>query len=47
MYAHERLGVPTIMKALEAEYGFKRTAANAYLMLRNPAYIANTDFGTC
>ena len=44
MYAHERLGVPTIMKVLEAECGFRRTAANAYLMLRNPAYIGEHRF---
>ena len=38
MYVNQRLGVPTIMKTLEAEFGFRRTAANAYLMLRNQTY---------
>ena len=38
LYVHDRQGVPTIMRTLEAEYGFRRTAANAYLMLRNQAY---------
>ena len=38
LYANERQGVPTIMKTLEAEFGFRRTAANAYLMLRNATY---------
>ena len=44
LYANERQGVPSIVKALEAEYGFRRTAANAYLMLRNPAYIGEHRF---
>ena len=39
MYVNERQGVPSIMKALRAKYGFGRTAANGYLMLRNPAYL--------
>ena len=39
MYANERQGVPTIMRTLQAEFGFRRTAANAYLMLRNAAYV--------
>ena len=43
-YANKRQGVPTIMKTLEAEYGFRRTAANAYLMLRNPAYIGRMTY---
>ena len=37
-YANERRGVPTIAKALQREYGFKRSAAGLYWMLRNPAY---------
>ena len=37
-YANERQGVPTIMRTLQAEFGFRRTAANAYLMLRNATY---------
>ena len=38
-YANERQGVPTIMRTLQAEFGFRRTAANAYLMLRNATYV--------
>ena len=37
-YANERQGVPTIAKTLEREYGFKRTAAGLYWMLRNATY---------
>ena len=39
MYVTERRGVPTIAKALQREYGFKRTAAGLYLMLRNATYV--------
>ena len=38
LYANERQGVPTIMRRLASEYGFTRTVANTYSMLRNPAY---------
>ena len=38
MYVTERRGVPTIAKTLEREYGFKRTAAGLYWMLRNATY---------
>ena len=38
MYVTERRGVPTIAKTLEREYGFKRTAAGLYWMLRNETY---------
>ena len=44
MYAHERLGVPTIMKTLAAEFGFRRTTANAYLMLRNATYVGRMKY---
>ena len=39
MYVTERRGVPTIAKALQREYGFKRTAAGLYWMLRNETYV--------
>ena len=38
LYANGRQGVPTIMRVLEREYGFKRTAAGLYWMLRNATY---------
>ena len=38
LYVNERRGVPTIAKTLEREYGFKRTAAGLYSMLRNATY---------
>ena len=38
LYANERIGVPAIRKILKAEYGFKRTMAYTYLMLRNTAF---------
>ena len=38
MYVTERRGVPTIAKTLERSYGFKRTAAGLYWMLRNATY---------
>ena len=38
LYANERQGVPTIMRTLAAEFGFKRTAAGLYWMLRNETY---------
>ena len=44
LYANERQGVPTIMKTLAAEYGFERTAANAYLMLRNATYVGRMKY---
>ena len=44
LYANERQGVPTIMRTLEAEYGFRRTAANAYSMLRNAAYVGRMAY---
>ena len=43
-YAHERVGVPRIMKTLESEFGFRRTAANAYLMLRNETYAGRMTY---
>ena len=43
-YANERQGVPTIMRTLQAEFGFRRTAANAYLMLRNAAYVGRMAY---
>ena len=38
MYVDNRQGVPTIAKTLEREYGFKRTLAGLYWMLRNETY---------
>ena len=38
LYANERQGVPTIMRTLAAEFGFKRTAAGLYWMLKNETY---------
>ena len=44
MYSRERVGVPTIVRTLEAEYGFRRTASNAYLMLRNETYAGRMTY---
>ena len=44
LYANDRQGVPTIMRTLQAEFGFRRTAANAYLMLRNAAYVGRMAY---
>ena len=32
------------MRTLQAEFGFRRTAANAYLMLRNAAYVGRMAY---
>ena len=39
MYTHDQQGVPTIAKHLRGKWGFDRTLAGYYLMLRNPAYV--------
>ena len=43
-YVTERRGVPTIAKALQREFGFKRTAAGLYWMLRNATYIGQMKY---
>ena len=44
LYADSRIGVPTIMRTLQAEFGFKRTTANGYLMLRNETYVGRMSY---
>ena len=44
LYANERQGVPTIMRTLGTEYGFRRTTASAYLMLRNATYVGRMAY---
>ena len=38
MYVDQGVGVPTIARTLNKEYGFKRTAPGLYWMLRNQTY---------
>ena len=44
LYVTERRGVPTIAKALQREYGFERTAAGLYWMLRNATYVGRMKY---
>ena len=43
-YVTERRGVPTIAKTLQREFGFKRTAAGLYWMLRNETYAGQMKY---